>query len=170
MACEREWARARCASHILCIFSRLFMMAYYYGQSFLCDVDEEGQQQSFCVGGEPYAPDFSSPVPETLTPNRHATPAQTSHGRMSNPRSAPPSHPYYPPNVRRTNPSWFESTESQIKALVASQSKLMAVVENVVDRVSGIEKAVSTRNSASATSSSQEDKVRVPPQLSVSLT
>ena len=56
---------------------------------------------------------------------------------------------------------------SKIQALVDSQTKMMVMFEKVADRISQIEKVVSSNSASSSHSTSTDEKARVPPLLSV---
>jgi hypothetical protein len=124
---------------------------------------------------DPYDGDSTHLSPE----NSDTVRAYSSHGGHSRttpvrPPSVQPRHryaPYYtPPYMFPDVPSPSSaSIEKLLSSVVETQKKEMALVENVSSRLSELERVVSISvlNSAERSSTSPEEKKRLPPQLSV---
>ena len=152
--------------------------AYTSGFNFLSyayEASEDDVDQSFIETETSFSHelDNSAEQPISSTPGRSLGAAarplprvspQITHKRGRNHTAA---HPYCPPFDRH---NWYEHTDAQIRSLMDSQNKLVAMFENFSDRVTQIEKAIDSLKAVSSTSVSPEEKSRVPPQLSVSLT
>ena len=152
--------------------------AYTSGFNFLSYAYEENEDdvdQSFLETEASFSHelDNSAEQPVSSTPGRllGAAPRplprvspQITHKRGRNHTAA---HLYCPPFDRH---NWYEHTDAQIRSLMDSQNKLVAMFENFSERVTQIEKAIDSLKAVSSTSASPEEKSRVPPQLSVSFT
>lgn len=101
-----------------------------------------------------------TPTHSVLPRNKAISESRSMRNRLSHPY-----HPFHHPEQRSSN-TWFEQTESQIRALVDSQNKMMTMFERFSDRITKMEERI---NSVNSTSTSAEEKTRVPSQLSVCL-
>lgn len=121
-----------------------------------------------------FSSEFNSSIdrPISSTPSRSLVRPphdQNAYRRLRSHGTSGP-HPYYPPHDRHTPiASWYEHTDIQIRNLMESQHKLMFMFETFSNRIGDIEKAISSLKSASSANTSPEEKLRVPPQLSVSM-
>ena len=92
----------------------------------------------------------------------HSSPLDGSHNTPN--RRAPTSHRYYPSYEMVS----VRHRKSKIYSLTESRGKLMSMLERMNQRIDKIEKDLTTYISVDSTTS-REEKIRVPPQLSVSL-
>jgi len=120
--------------------------------------------------------DTTTDPPISSTPDHSlVTPARppTLHASQNRPRRSHSHgiHPYFTSFDHHSANSWYERTDAQIRSLLESQNKLMAMFTAFSDRIGDIEETISSIKSSnsSSTSTSQDEKIRVPPQLSVSL-
>lgn len=110
------------------------------------------------------------------TPARHPSVNPVRCTFMSHEGSHGGMHPYYiPPTYDWSCGSYPSPLEPQsaISTLLESQQKMMKVVDNMSQRLCDVEKVIATLTSSesanTASSSSAEDKTRIPSQLSVSI-
>lgn len=137
--------------------------------------------RSFCDDSDTlYTDYFESSPPLDLTETR-SNQRDTQRRTLVRPPLQQPSTTYhptfypppYPPYIPRGSAT--PSTEEMLSSLLESQNKVVKMVENVSKRLGDLENVVSvltTKASDSvgtASSSSPEEKKRIPPQLSVSL-
>ena len=137
----------------------------FLGHSF--ESCEDNACQSTALTDSPFSSGYNgssdSRAPSTPSRMPHSSPLDGSHNTPN--RRAPTSHRYYPSYEMVS----VRHRESQIHSLTESQGKLMSMLECMNQRIDKIEKDLTTSNSVDSTSTSREEKIRVPPQLSVSL-